>query len=101
MITYSLDHENCAVVVRASDQGFCEIAAIGAALRRSQRIADNSSEIATALTRPRIPTHGTPRRRPDAIDGKSVIAITAIAAKSPQAHPSIPPPHGYVRAAPH
>jgi hypothetical protein len=82
--------------VRASDQGFCEIAAIGAALRRSQGIAGNSPEIPTALTRPRTSTHGTPRRRPHASDGKSVIAITAIAAKSPQAQPSIPPSHGYV-----
>ena len=88
-------------VVRASDQGFCEIAAIGAALRRSQRIAGNSPEIPTALTRPRTPTHGTPRRRPHPVDGESVIAIAAIAAKSPQPLPSIPPSHGYVSGASH
>jgi hypothetical protein len=37
----------------AAREGFCEIAAIGAALRRSRRIADNSPAIPTALTRPR------------------------------------------------
>jgi hypothetical protein len=88
-------------LVRASDQGFCKIAAIGAALRRSQRIAGNSPEIPTALTRPRTPTHGTPRRRPHPVDGESVIAIAAIAAKSPQPLPSIPPSHGYVSGASH
>jgi hypothetical protein len=76
------------MLARASDQGFCKIAAIGAALRRSQRISDNSSAITS--------THGTPRRRPHAIDAKSVIAIAAIAAKSPQALPSVSPSHGYV-----
>ena len=39
------------MLARAPDQGFCEIAAIGAALRRSQRISDNSSAITS--------THGT------------------------------------------
>ena len=78
---------------RASDQGFCEIAANGAALRRSQRIAGNSP--GTALTRPRTSTwHAAPAASRD--DGKSVIAIAAIAAKSPQALQSIPPSHGYV-----
>jgi hypothetical protein len=69
-----------------------------------RRCADRSASpairlaIPTALTRPRTSTHGTPRRRPHAVDATDVIAIAAIAAKSPQALPSIPPSHDYVCA---
>src|SRR5262245_25271189 len=100
MFTYSLDHQN-----RADSS-----ARVGPRLLRNCRDWSGVAPIAThrrrpmiptALMRPRTPTHGTPRRRPYAIDGKSVIAIAAIAANSPQALTSIPPSHGYVSAASH
>jgi hypothetical protein len=99
MFMCRLDHQNCAdgsarvgPRLLRNCREWSGVAPI--ATDRRQFAGDPNGAHAAAHTDAR---HTAPAAH--AIDGKSMIAIAAIAAKSPQAQPSIPPSHGYVSAA--